>query len=127
MQTSESHSISKVSTQIWVRFQRKGFHHFPGAPDQVKYLESRHRHIFKFEVGIDVFHDDREIEFHMFQTELEELYNGTLEIDNKSCEMLAQDICSYISSKYSGRNFYVDVSEDGECGARIKYETVRNI
>lgn len=116
--------IYKQKTMIYVRFQRKGFHHFPNAPEQVAYLGDRHRHLFKFEVGIQVEHDDREIEFHMFQEEIENLFEGNLEIDNKSCEMLARDIGNYIVSKYPGRIFYVDVSEDGECGSRIDWEPV---
>lgn len=114
--------ILKQKTSIYVRFQRKGFHFYPDAPGQVEYLKSRHRHLFKFEIGIEVFHDDREIEFHMFQEELEsQLDSGSIDINHKSCEMLCKDLGRYISEKYPRRNFYVDVSEDGECGSRVDF------
>lgn len=108
------------TTQIWVKFDKIGFHRYPDAPDEVAYLRDRHRHVFKFTVAITVFHGDREIEFHMMKNWLLSLYDsGALEVDYKSCEMLGQDLLEKILKKYDCSNRYVmiDVSEDGECGA----------
>lgn len=113
--------VYETTALIYVRFERKGFHQYPDAPEQVEYLKQRHRHLFKFEVGVEVYHDDRDIEFHMFQQEIENLFEGTLEIDNKSCEMLCRDIGEYVTSTYPGRYVYVNVSEDGECGATVEW------
>jgi hypothetical protein len=49
---------------IWVTFQRAGIHRYPDAPDDVGYLANNHRHQFKFKVSIEVFHMNRELEFH---------------------------------------------------------------
>lgn len=111
---------------IWVKFQRKGYHFYPNAPEEVAYLRDRHRHLFQFKVKIEVFHDDREIEFHMFQNELESWYdNGTLELNHKSCEMLADDLAERIGTRFRDatdfRKLVVEVSEDGECGAECHY------
>jgi hypothetical protein len=78
--------------------------------------------MFHFRVDIDVFHDDRDIEFILFKRELESLYTEqTLELDYKYCEMLADDLANYITTNYPGRDFVVSVSEDGENGAICTY------
>jgi hypothetical protein len=112
----------KTSTSIWVTFDKVGFHCYPNAPEEVAYLRERHRHIFKFSVRISVEHDDREIEFHMFKNWLTSLYQGDLEIDYKSCEMLAEELIEQIIKKYDCHNriVSVSVSEDGECGAVVE-------
>ncbi len=124
-------SIQPFSQFIWVTFQRKGFHRYPGAPEEVKYLNLKHRHLFKFKVKIEVHHDDREIEFHMFLNKIESWYdNGSLELDYKSCEMMATDLAEKISAEYGDpstgditdkRQLMIEVSEDGECGAECYY------
>ena len=107
---------------IWVTFKKHGVHRYPDAPEEVAYLRSPHRHLFGFKVEITVFHDDREIEFHMFQNWLLALYDkDDLQLDYKSCEMIAQDIIQAIYSRYdcTNRTVTVEVDEDGECGARV--------
>lgn len=109
--------------QIFVTFQKEGIHRYPDAPEGVEFLRSPHRHIFHFRVDVDVFHNDRDIEFILFKRELEALYSAqTLQVDHKSCEMLAEDLIDYISKKYPGRKISVEVSEDGENGATLYYE-----
>ena len=109
-------------TSIWVTFQKEGIHCYPDAPEEVAYLRQPHRHVFHFKVKTEVFHDDRELEFHMLKNELQALYtDDILKLDYLSCEMMARELAEYIKSKNPDRNFYVDVSEDGECGARIEW------
>lgn len=116
----------KTKTTIWVTFQKEGIHRYPQAEKipGVEFLANPHRHIFHFRVEIDVFHDDRDIEFILFKRELESLYSdGILQLDYKSCEMLATDLCIYIEHKYPMRNFTVSVSEDNENGSTVTFET----
>lgn len=109
--------------KIFVTFQKEGIHCYPEAPAGVEFLQHPHRHIFHFTVWIDVFHNDRDIEFILFKRELEAQYaEGTLQMDAKSCEMLAEDLIAYISEKYPNRRISVIVSEDGENGAQLDYE-----
>ena len=111
-------------SSIWVRFQREGIHKYPAAKDiaGVEFLQYPHRHIFHFSVEIDVFHQDRDIEFVLFKREMESLYDtGTLQLDYKSCEMMANDILDYVTVKHPGRDVTVSVSEDDENGARVTY------
>ena len=124
---------NQASKMIWVTFQKEGIHMYPGADtdpklatgdwDDVSFLGVPHRHIFHFKVWIEVFHDDRDIEFIQFKRWLQRLYdNSVLELDHKSCEMISNDLFLQIAARYPGRNIWIDVSEDGENGSFIKYD-----
>jgi hypothetical protein len=77
-------------------------------------------------VWADVVHNDRDIEFIQFKRWLENLYrSGTLQLDYKSCEMMADDLYIQIALRYPNRAVWIEVSEDGENGALIKYEITR--
>jgi hypothetical protein len=121
---------------IWVTFRKEGIHKYPAAATDpnlctageydVSFLANPHRHIFHFNVGIQVFHNDRDIEFIQFKRWLENLYaGGTLELNFKSCEMISDDLYEEIASRYPDRDVEITVSEDGENGATIAYNTTR--
>jgi hypothetical protein len=107
---------------IWVTFQREGIHSYPDAPNEVAYLRNPHRHMFHFRVELEVFHNEREIEFIMFKHQLEELYNYGWQLSDKSCETIAEEIEKFIliEHAYSNRAYSITVSEDNENGATIK-------
>ena len=114
---------------VWVTFDRVGFHCYPGAPDEVSYLRERHRHKFFFKVSVEVFHDDRDIEFHMLLNQIEQWYSdGSLELDYKSCEMMADELFVKLQRHFideglvhKDRQCVIEVSEDRECGAVSVY------
>jgi hypothetical protein len=111
---------------IWVSFSRVGFHAYPDAPAATAYLRQQHRHKFMFRVWIEVWHNDREIEFHAFLEWLEGLYDrGRLQLTNQSCESIADHLHQLISSAYPGRCVWIEVSEDGENGCFLRYEVQR--
>ena len=84
--------------------------------------------MFHFKIAIEVFHDDREIEFIQFKRWLENLYGkGVLELDYKSCEMMATDLYQQISEKYPKREVTIEVSEDGENGAVITWPADQSV
>ena len=119
---SREEVLRKVKKNIWVTFQKEGIHKYPDAPDEVDFLRYPHRHIFKFKVQIEVYNDDRDIEFFIFKRWLESLYaDDTLQLDYKSCEMMADDLAKQIKDKYPGRQLSIDVSEDGENGCHVEY------
>ena len=122
----------RPNKMIWVTFRKEGIHKYPAALTDptlatgdeydVSFLGYPHRHIFHFKVWISVEHSDRAIEFIQFKRWLENLYNqGTIQLDYKSCEMMAEDLYAQISAKYPGREVWIEVSEDGENGALIKF------
>jgi hypothetical protein len=114
--------MSNKAQYIWVTFQKEGIHKYPDAPEGVEFLRYPHRHMFHFKVFIEVFHDDRDIEFILFKRELEALYaGGELQLDYKSCEMISDDLYAYISEKYPNRTIQIEVAEDGENGALVVY------
>ena len=114
---------------IWVTFQKEGIHCYPAAGTEpnlqdVQFLYYPHRHMFHFRVSIAVHHNDRDIEFIQFKRWCESLYtNGALELNHKSCEMIADDLYIQIAQKYPGRSVGIEVSEDGENGCFIQYNT----
>ena len=115
--------MTKAKKYIWVTYQKEGIHRYPDAPKGVEFLRNPHRHMFHFKVQIEVFHDDRDIEFILFKRELEGLYtDGTLQLDYRSCEMMADDLADYIKINYPGRHLVITVSEDGENGATCYYD-----
>lgn len=112
-----------MKRMIWVTFQKEGVHSYPDAPASVAYLRNPHRHVFHFKVWIEVFHDDREIEFIIFKRELEDLFGeGALKLHNQSCEMLSDALHKEIATKYPHRRIQIEVSEDGENGAITCYD-----
>jgi hypothetical protein len=52
-------------------------------------------------------------------------HGSVLELDWKSCEMIADDLYTQIAARYAGRAVWIEVAEDGENGCLIKYETSR--
>ena len=130
--------MSQAERKIWVTFRKEGIHKYPAAATDpslatgdeydVSFLASPHRHIFHFRIWIDVFHNDRDVEFIQFKRWLEKLYSsnqGVLSLDYKSCEMIADDLYLQIATKYPDRAVWIEVAEDGENGALIKYELSR--
>jgi len=126
-------NMKKTSNSIWVTFQKEGIHKYPAALTDptlatgdeydVSFLGYPHRHMFHFYVNIEVFHNDRDIEFIQFKRWLESLYaNGTLQLDYKSCEMICDELAEIINSKYPNRKLNLKVSEDNENGASCSYE-----
>jgi hypothetical protein len=117
---------------IWVTFSKEGIHFYPGADTNpatatgdmydVSFLGYKHRHIFHFKVWIEVFHDDRDIEFIQFKRWLESLYNeDVVQLNNKSCEMIADNLAAEITSRYPGRYVKISVAEDNENGCEMDY------
>ena len=128
--------MGQAERKIWVTFRKEGIHCYPAAATDpalktgdeydVSFLGSPHRHIFHFRVWIDVLHNDRDIEFIQFKRWLENLYkDGILQLDYKSCEMMADDLYAEIAGRYPDRAVWIEVAEDGENGALIKYELSR--
>ena len=134
-------ALNKADRSIWVTFRKEGVHMYPGADsdpklatgdwDDVSFLGIPHRHIFHFRVRIEVFHNDRDIEFIQFKRWMERLYSASsdsevLVLDYKSCEMIADDLYKEISTKFPGRFVEISVAEDNENGCVIYYPNPKN-
>jgi len=130
---AQDNIMKNAQRSVWVTFNKEGVHMYPGADtdpklatgdwDDVSFLGIPHRHIFHFRVRIEVFHNDRDIEFIQFKRWMQRLYDveGVLELNHKSCEMIADDLYNEISVKYPGRFVEISVAEDNENGCLIYY------
>ena len=74
-----------------------------------------------------MFHDDRDVEFIQFKRWMERLYSevdsstSVLQLDYKSCEMIADDLASEIQAMYPDRWIKISVAEDNENGCEMEY------
>lgn len=118
-----------MKTNILITLQIEGFHRWENAPEEVDFLRHRHRHIFHFEIEKTVTHNDRDIEIILFKRKIKDyLYkkygksftnkdlspnSWWLELSEKSCEMLAEEIINEFGC------CRVKVTEDGENGAVV--------
>ena len=138
MEEKRSRIKDKALRTIFVRFQKEGIHKYPAAATDpnlatgdeydVSFLATPHRHIFHFDVAIEVFHNDRDIEFIQFKRWLENQYSqNILQLDYKSCEMISDDLYEVIATRYPDRSIAIQVSEDNENGAHIVYNTTTNL
>ena len=118
----EHHSATDLEMSVEVSFQFEGIHSYPDAPEGVEYLRYPHRHMFHIKVELEVFHDDREVEFILLKRELERMVHDNFEaLQHKSCEMIGQVITEYVIQKYTRRDCTVKVFEDAENGAIVRY------
>jgi hypothetical protein len=129
---------------VFCRTQFIGFHFWKDAPDAVGFLREPHRHVFHVEAAVNVVHDNRAIEFITLRRELDiYIHNRKVVIqvgeDEEivsclansfetaypfSCEMIATAIMNWLEKTTYNLPVYVEVSEDGENGARVYYEHI---
>jgi hypothetical protein len=116
--------VKRSSIKVHTTFE--GVHFYPGAPELVKDLQSPHRHVFHVRFQVEVFHEDREIEFFLLKHDIEKSISSCLGSDSTfygnaviylgacSCEMIAQKIYDSLAKKYdlNKRKVIISVSED---------------
>lgn len=109
---------------VYCTFTVEGYHRWPDAPAQCKYLGFEHRHEFHVRVEVNVPILNRGIEFIRFKQEAKaafeslgrpSLYGGVY-FDGQSCEMLATNLIQALNEYEVAK---VEVSEDGENGAIV--------
>ena len=125
--------FTKNKSYIWVTFRKEGIHMYPAAATDpklatgdwldVSFLGTPHRHIFHFKVEMEVFHDNRDVEFIQAKRIMERWYSdGTLQLDHKSCEMIARELYAKCLEQWPSRCYTIEVSEDGENGCKLVFE-----
>lgn len=123
-----------IERWIEVNFAKEGIHRYPAAASNenlstddyldVAFLAYPHRHMFHFKVILEVYHNDRDIEFIQLKRWLEKQYSdGVMFVNNKSCEMLAEDVYNLLQTNdiYKNRNAVIHVYEDNENGAILRF------
>lgn len=116
---------------INMTFFIEGEHHWPTAKGKYsKELSSPHKHLFKFEVILEVFGNDRELEFLEVRDELKEFAVGLAPFNEyqtksfMSCEDIAQEVMQYIFRRYPKREVKVSVYEDNGCGSTLHWKGI---
>lgn len=133
---------------VKVHFEIEGMHWFPQVEEMleqqrenqdespyqldVSFLKYPHRHIFHFDLKVQVHHNDRDIEFIQVARLLRDAIlrkfpptqYGCANFENRSCEMLGEEVVALFLEMfphYVGL-IEIEVSEDGENSAISKYE-----
>ena len=111
---------------VIVKTSYEGVHCWPQAPQEVAYLANPHRHIFHIEAEIEVFHNDRELEFIMIKHKIDRCIgwhldnNGVWQMGAMSCEQVAEEVLGMLQEEYgTDRRMCVSVFEDNENGCRV--------
>jgi hypothetical protein len=110
-----------------------GFHRWPDADAATQgrrgYLADVHRHTFVASASLAVDHDDRAVEFHDITEELDtwvtlqphDTEAGGVELGAQSCEMVAAQVAAHLDGCWRGQVRSVEVSEDSEHGAVLRW------
>ena len=110
---------------IYIKTQTEFIHQYKDAPEEVSYLRYPHRHIAHVKVKIEVFNNDRDIEFIMFKHEIEKNLNDLRlnELTNCSCEQVANYLLDKIQLSFGiNRDVEITISEDNENGCELVYK-----
>jgi len=110
-----------MKNTVIIQFEIEGFHHYPNAPKEVKFLSSNHRHTFLIKAGYKVSNLNREKEIFICRDQVKEYLGEAFgipcEFGKMSCEMIAKEILKF--SEDDGM-IWCEVWEEKTGGARVK-------
>ena len=112
-----------MKSYVEVSIYHRTMHCWPDAPKNRGYLRKSHPHNFRVTLEIQVFDDDREIEFHNLQDDL--LNVAVFEMENSfSCETWAKRILEHLQKQHqigNQREIEVSVAEELDVKGIVKY------
>lgn len=122
-----------VKRWVHIEFVKEGVHCYPAAATDpklatgnyldVSFLAHPHFHYFHFKVNLEVFFNDRDIEFIQLKRWCEHQYDsGVMKVGHKSCEMLAEELIGILATYAPGRDIEVSVLEDNINGATLEHK-----
>ena len=115
--------MKKQTVCITVNTQYEKIHRYDNAPEAVRYLRYPHRHTFYVSVSIQVYSNDRELEFILCKHNIDSFIANSKDewAETSSCEMMARYILNFLEKEYGEHRLYkVSVFEDNENGATIE-------
>lgn len=110
-----------MKNMIFITTKFEGFHKYIDAPEEVKFLRHEHRHLFNVKVYIEVFNNERDIEFILFKRYIENLIKQK-NMGGMSCETISDNLHRIISLDYPEREIWIEVNEDNENGSYKEYD-----
>ena len=110
--------LLKKRIVIWITTSFVGYHRWEDAPNEVAFLRNWHRHVFHVKLAVEVYHGDREQEFFLLKSRVNQYIQKHLSGQHfsSSCEGIADDLLTAFGARW------VEVSEDGENGAIVSDE-----
>jgi len=116
-----------IQTFVYCTDTVEFIHQYKDAPEEVAYLRNLHRHLAHVKCQVEVFDDDREIEFIMLKHKVSDFMYKLQHTANCSCETFAYKLLTFLRREYgNNRDMFVTVSEDGENGCEIIYRKEEN-
>lgn len=113
---------------IWVTNEKEMIHNYPNAPNAVSFLRNEHRHLFKFKTYLEIFHEDRDLEFIIVKRYIDSILNQiNIFLGEKSCEMISRELARRLQIEYPKRDIMVEVSEDNENGVLYNYPKSKDL
>ena len=120
--------MEKAKKTIFVTTSFEGVHCYPSAPEGVTFLASPHRHMFGVRLEVEVYHDDRELEFILLKRKVNSWIearqtNSVWQMGAMSCEQVASELIKFLQKdlpKGNERYIKATVDEDGENGAMVE-------
>lgn len=116
-----------LTTWAKVSLRFEALHRWDEAFEEVEFLQNPHRHEFHVTVQVEQRHDDRDVEYIDLKRSLQNWVDHYVpkdkDLGQMSCEMIAKDVLNQLSEWYGqGRDYRVEVTEDGENGALVETE-----
>ena len=110
-----------TKTFVEIKTNYEFLHCWKNAPEEVSFLRNLHRHIFYVIVKMEVFHNDRDIEFFMLKNDINKIIDDLKKtwLQTISCEQMGLDIMNKLKQKYN-RNICIKISEDNENSAIVE-------
>lgn len=120
--------MENVKKTIFITTSFEGVHCYPSAPEGVEFLRTPHRHMFGVRVEVEVYHDDRELEFILLKRKVNSWFkarqtNYVWQMGPMSCEQVARELIEFLKGdlvKGNERYYKVTIDEDGENGATVE-------
>ncbi len=105
-----------MQIKVWITTRFTAFHRWLEAPNKVAFLRDFHRHVFHVRLEMAVNHANRDIEFIQLKQDVDGFIQARWEgqYHEMSCEVFALTLLDRFGA------CCVEVSEDGENGARVE-------
>jgi len=105
-------SIPKITVEV----PFMGYHKYPDAPENRKYLRYAHQHVFTAKIIMDVAHLNRWVEFHDLREQVLKIIHSANIPVTASTEEIAGIIWDYLKKLYSTYIFVCVCEEGNLCG-----------
>jgi hypothetical protein len=113
--------MGDTGSAVWATLELPGYHQHSDTPAHRRYLQARHRHLFRIRVELSTDPGANHVDPHDLQGMIRAWWGPhTRECGTAACAYVAAEIGNFLTDQDLSVAT-VDVAEDGECGATIRY------